>query len=258
MVVAHLNPTVAISVNSHVCIWQGYDGLYIFDGRTLQPIHEDINNFFDKRNSNSINLSEIENSIGFFDDQNQEYHWIFMSGSSSTLNEEWVYDFTKQRFYEVNRGSTKKLQAGTQVRDTSGNVYNYGSIDTGYLERLEYGNTFDGDDMTFTYQIGDILLENSFMIETTIRKIKVGVVAKSTTTNKITMTHYGNSKDTGSEKIIGTDVSGQRVSDILKGDDWGPFSTHSFKGSITTNNEAIGFEPLYIGLAYKIIRIDLK
>jgi len=253
----HAAYDITLNVDRNVAIWQGSDGIYMFDGRNIIPIHYDIKNFFDKRSSSSINTSKISDSVAFFDEQNKEYHWCFASGSSTTLNEEWVYDLRRQRWYEVERGSTKKLQAGCLVIDTNGNKYNFGAIDTGYVERLEYTNSFDGDDMTFVFQTGDIALGESFMIETNIRKIKFGTVAKTTTANSITLTHYPDTSTTGTTKTLTPAKSGYRIADTLKGDNW-KGTLHSFKFSMTTDDETIGFEPLHFAIAYKPIRIDMN
>ena len=254
MVSAHLTTGVIPTLNRHVAIWQSPEGIYIFDGKTFIPIHKDINDLFDKRETDSINRDKIADSVGFFDEQNQEYHWLFASGTSTTLDKELVYDLKFEKWYEVERNSA--LQFGLEVEDSSGNIYNYGFLDTGYMYRLENGNTFDGNAITSTLETGDIYVGASPLVESTIRVVKLTTVAKENTTNNITLTHYGDTKTTGSDISISPSNAGASISDPTKTEGWGPYITHRFKLTMTTDDETVGFEPIILSLGYKLIRMN--
>lgn len=243
-----------------VAIWLASDGVYMFDGRSFLPIHEDIKDIFDRNSSTGINRSKISKSVADYDANKKEYRLAFASGSSTTLDRELVYDISKNRWFEIDRGSGKKLQAAVTVSDTDGNAYNYGFIDTGYMERLEYGTTFDGDDMTFTVQFGDMAIhKGSMMLETEIRKVKFIAVAKSTTANSVSVNHYGDAKASASTAItISTASTTSRVVSPTRGVKWGPYTFHSIKLVMTTNDETYGFEPQFIGLLYRVVRLDFN
>ena len=254
MKLAHVGFELVPGQNRYVIIWQGAEGIYLFDGRTVRPIHEDIKDYFDKRKSYSINRNKIGNSVSFFDEFNQEYHWLFASGTSVTLDKEFVFDLKKMKWFEVVR--TAKLQAGCEAIDTIGNKYTYGGLGTGYVERLENGTDFDGSSIVSTFQIGDLPLENNIFVETTFRKIKLGMVAKSITTNSVTGTHYGDTNTTGTTFTMSPVVTGKRVAQVIKGEKFGPSIFHSLKFSMTTSDETIGFEPLYLEALYKVARME--
>ena len=233
------SPTVQ---NRTVAIWQGANGIYMSDGKTPIPIHGDIKEFFDKRDSRCINASLLGESVGWVDEERQAYHWKFASGTAATsLNSEWVYDFVRAKWFEIDRGAD--LQCGLTVHDTNGNSYNYGFLDTGYMERLEYGTDFDGTDITHTLHTGDIALAD-LATETRLSALRLIAVAKTVTSNSVTLTHYGDTSSTGTDKTMSPASSGYRVAipkfvDKFNGD---PF--HSFKFVMVTDDETIGFEPI--------------
>ena len=244
-----------------IAIWQGEDDIYEFDGKSPVPISTDIRDIFDKNNANGINQDKITDSIGFYDAQNHEYHFCWAQGTSTTLNKEYVYDLLRHKWFNVDRSTvgTMGIQAATMVIDANGNKHNYGAIDTGYMERLEYGNTFDGTNMTFSIQTGDMAIyKGSIMYETIIRKIKLITAAKTNTTNSVNVTHYGDTGTTGTSLTMSPVKSGYRVADVLKGTKLGPHIFHSIKFSMTTNNEPTGFEPYYLGIVYKVARLDMN
>lgn len=243
------------SQNRTVAIWQGSEGIYLFDGHTLKAIHEDIRNWFDKRSSNSINRDKIGDSIGFVDTFNQEYHWCFASGVSTTLNKEFVYDLRRDKWYETTRAPA--LQAGGEVFSAAGNRYVYAGTAVGYIERLENGNDFDGNPITQTAQFGDASLKDTGFEETTIRGIKLMQVAKNTTVNNVAVTHYGDSSTTGTALSISPAAANKRLAiNQTLGTNLGPHLLHALRFQLTTADETVGFEPLYAGVIFKDVRFQ--
>ena len=118
-----------------VVIWQSENGIMLYDSTAVFPISDSISNYFNQANSEAINLSKIAESYGFWDNSNgvYEYHWLFASGNSSTINKELVFDLRRQKWWEVNRESANLLQCGAKVIDTNGAHYNYAMIDSGYM-----------------------------------------------------------------------------------------------------------------------------
>lgn len=262
MTVCDVGYEVSPGITKHVAIWQAATGVVMFDGNSIIPIHYDIENYFDQAKSERINPAMINKSIGWYDEVNREYHWKFASGSNTTLDQEWIYNLIQKAWSNVDRGASS-IQYALQVIDTIGNKHNYGTLDTGYMERLENGTTFDGVAITSTFWTGDIAIKG-WMQETQKRFIKLMAKTKSNTTNSVTMTHYGDCATSSSETITipvsasHADNSGKRVTNTPKSVNWGNSTYHSFKCSLVTTNEAQGFEPVGIGILYKETRQDIE
>ena len=168
-------------------------------------------------------------------------------------NEEWVLDLKREKWFQVDR--TVYLQAGFKVEDTIGNFYTYGAIDTGYVERLENGTDFDGNDIVSSFQTGDIAVSGSTMIESQVRHIHLLAKAKNITVNSIILTHYGEGATAGTTltPISPANSSGRIISKV-KSENTGKHVFHSLKASMTTDDETIGFEPLALGVFYQDAR----
>ena len=252
-------PPEADQGSFNVAVFQAHNNIYIFDGKSFVTIGDDIENFFDTNSNTYINPDKIADSEGFYDEKRNEWHWLFASNNSTDLDKEWVYDFKRKKWFEIVRGSGKNLQMGFSVSDANSNTYIYAGIDTGYLERLENGTTFDGEDIVSVFELGDVsLYEGSMMHQTQIRHINMAVKAKSNTSNSIIGTHYGDTSDTGTATPTISPVNADgRIVKNKKSVNFGNHIYHSLKFSLTTDDEAVGFEPLSLGVFYKVIREDL-
>jgi hypothetical protein len=203
----------------------------------------DIKAYFDPQDSRCIKTSKIGDSVGFVDPTRQEYHLLIASGTSATtLNTELVYDIARNKWFEIDR--TADLQCGVTVHDTDGNSYIYGFLDSGYMERLENGTTFDGTDIIHTVQFGDIAL-GGLAFETRLSALSLLAVAKSTPSN-VTFTHYSDTKSSGVDKTMSQVNSGYRITMPGFTDKFDADPFHGFKFTITTSAETIGFEPLAV------------
>ena len=245
-----LPATTAQRMNRTVAIWRGADGIYISDGRAPEPIHGDIEALFDRRYSGCINASMINKETAFADQQNLEYHWQCATGSSTTLNREFVYDLKKEQWFEIDRTTNKRIQCGLSVKDTYGNNYAYGFIDTGYMERLEYGNDFDGEDIVHTIELGDFpLIEGDLITETRIHAAKLIEAAKTATANSAAYSHY---VDTVLDKSVSLSpaLAGARIAQPAKKLNSLVGTFHSGKLVMTTDNEVCGFEPMALAYLY--------
>lgn len=250
----NLHAEPGAGVNRALAIWQGANGIYMSDGRAPIPIHGDIKEFFDPADSRCIKASMIDDSVAFIDPVKQEYHWLFASGSSATsLNAEWVYDIARNRWFEIDR--TADLQLGVVVHDTDGNGYTYGFLDTGYMERLEHGTDFDGTDIVHTVHFGDIPL-GGLAVETLVSAVRLLTVAKTTTTNEITCTHYGDTSATGTAFTMSPARTGYRVAMPAFDEKLAADPFHSFKFEMTTDDEACGFEPIAAVITYHPTHTD--
>lgn len=263
MITANVGFEAVPTQNRYVAIWQGLEGIYLFDGNVISDISKDISDLFDKRNSSSINTSKIGESFSFFDYEHQEYHWVFASGSSTSADKEMVYDLVRKKWYEVSRGSGKILQMGVEVADTDGNRYNYGGANDGFLYRLDNGTTFDGNNIVANFRFGDMALGGqeggSINVLTRLRKIKLITTTKTSTSNSIAITYRGDGVSTGTSLTsISPIKSGSRITQVVTGTNQGRFTFHNLDFSMTTNDESIPFEPLFVGLLYTEEGLDLN
>jgi len=228
---------------SSIIIFQGANGIYMTDGRPPVLISQDLD-IFDKRKSLIKNIDE---SFSFVDVENQEYHWCFTK--TDFADQEYVLDYkTIMKWFDINRPSP--LQYGIEVKTTTGATYTYGFIDD-YILRLEHGNNFDGDAIVQTLHFGDIALNgNHVTLETTAEYHNLITTAKSTTEN-ITITHYGDSSTTGNTFTLSPVKSGYRTVRGSHHETFGAHIFHSWKFTISTDDETVGFEPLFFSCLYK-------
>jgi hypothetical protein len=149
------------------------------------------------------------------------------------------------------------------VSDTNGAHYSYGATNSGYIQRLENGTAFtgDGSSVTYEFELGDLPVGGSLSMETILRYIRLIMVAKGTTSSTVTVTHYGDMNQTGKTITLSPSKSGYDVAmpaHGVSGSIWGSHVFHRLKFTISTNDETIGFEPLWISGLYELSRLRLK
>lgn len=235
-------------------IWRGNDGIYLSNGQAPFCVSKDIKDVFDQSYTTHVNTAMLTKEYAFMDQKNLEYHWLWASNSNTTLDKEYVLDMVKWQWFEIDRGSGNRLQCGTSVCDTYGNHYAYGFIDTGYMERLENGNDFDGTDITCTLYTGDYLPEKSMLWFTEINRAYV-VALPNNTDSVLTLTHYIDGDPTGTNYTFSlADATNRMVKAVAE-----IYSTtgifHAFKFVTVTDDETKGFKPLHIAFAYQKTRV---
>ena len=249
---------VAQGLTKHVLVWLSASGIVMFDSNSVIKISGDIDDRFEPQSANYINTAITEQFTAFYDAKRFTYHIQIATGSSTTLNEEWAYDLTRRKWYQINRG-VKYLTCGFEVEDTIGNKYNYGGTDDGFLERLEYGNTFDGVNIIYKFRLPDGLLDHSVMYDKEVRRIKITGKCNATTA-MVTIRHYADGSTTPSIFKVSPDfsqnVSGKRIYQIGVSVSFKAVF-HSFEFEISTNDVSGGFSPLYISGFYRVIRENL-
>ena len=230
---------------SSIIIFQGADGVYMTDGRPPNKISDDLD-IFDKRENI---ISEIAESFAFVDIANQEYHWCFTE--TAFCDQEYVLDYESMRWYNISRPI--KLQYGMEVKTTDGANYTYGFI-TDFMLRLEHSNAFDGTGIAQTFQFGDISLAgNHVTIETKAHYHNL-IARSKTTTDLITFSHYGDSSTTPTTWTKSSVKAGYRTIRMSKHKPLGSHLFHSWKMTITTDDETVGFEPLFFSCLYEETR----
>ena len=128
--------------------------------------------------------------------------------------------------------------------------------------RLENGQNFQtatgSNSIAHTLWTGDLALDEDRVSEVTkLRHVGLKALGKGSTATTIGMTHYVDCATGGT--AVGTGLtasrSGKRLIDdvrSLNNDVDGVF--HGIKLEMTTNNETVGFEPLYLTLFYDGVR----
>jgi hypothetical protein len=249
----------SVTQTKTMAIWRAHNGIYISNGQAPYCVSDDedkndISNVFDQTKTPHVNLDMVDKEESFIDEQKMEYHWLWASGTNTTLDKEYVLDLKLWRWFEIDRTSGLRLQCGVSVQDTRGNKYSYGFVDTGYMERLEYGATFDGQGIVQTYEFGGQLpVKNDLFAITQITRMNV--ISKSQTLDALgTITHYLDEGNSGSAFSFSmADASHGYANDII--DNFSlPAIFHSFKFHHVGTAGTKTFEPIYFGMYYQNIR----
>lgn len=259
MVACDVGIDVEQGTSRNIAIWQSAVGICMFDNNTIKVISNDIHDFFNPLSSSFIPQDQIAKSYSFYDAREQEYHWCFSNTAAATvLNKEFVYSIKFGKWYEIQRGTGKALQGGASVRDTYGNIYLYGWDSSGYMQRLDNGTDFDGQNISYTMHFCDKPFYDSIMYETVLDKLKLVAVKKSTTSSTVAVTHYSEAASSASSQAI-TAIALSGSNRIISGErtlELPPSVFHSLKFVLSTNNENIGFEPLALSLFVRLLRPD--
>lgn len=240
-----------------IAIWRGHNGIYVSDGRTPLCVSKQIESVFDPYRTPHINTSV--KTAGGIDYHKMEYHWLWASGSNTTFDKEYVLDLIRWRWYEIDRASGKYLQAFVDVIDTSGNNYLYGFLDTGYMERLEYGASFDGGTITCTMQAGDqILAANDPLTETEVLFANL-VTIPHTTTTVYTLTDYVDGATSGTAyNNISIANSSHRIANVTTPMASLPGVFHGLKLVWASSTDAVKFIPLLFSIFFRKVRDHIR
>jgi hypothetical protein len=236
-------------------IWESGDGIYQSWGDHPQCISRQIDNLW---RDGLLEKTMIPNHSAFFDPLHHEWHWCYASSGSTTLDKELVYDVWRKKWFPVTRSAA--LQCGVVAHDTNQTVYTYGGIETGYLEQLESGMTFDGTAITSMFETGDLILyaQGGLLTECEVKRTQLMGVSKTTTTNLIQGSYYGDTSTTPVTFTLSPARTGYRVFDGIDTSKLGSHILHRWKFSLTTSNETYGFEPLSLTCYYQVTRQHLN
>lgn len=240
----------------NIAIWLSNAGPMIFDGAVFVPL-KGVDTYFDPQNSNAINMTYIERSIGWFDPIYKEYNLLIPTGASTTCNTWLVYDLIRKRWYEKNTGAASIPQAAFPVVDTYGKRHVYGTIDTGYMMRLEYGTAWDSTAITYELETGDFFPADSPWVITQLQQVKLAM-KRITEEKSVTITHYPDTSTvtdgnwTMDAYDSGSDNRVVRTTEPKNFDSW----AHRLKFSIATSSTAKGFQPYGWGFRFSTIRND--
>jgi hypothetical protein len=238
---------IASNIRKHILIWLSDAGLVVFDGVSMGTISDFFQNIFDPLDTNYINRTYIDDAYGEFDPIEQEYILTVPIGATPTWKE-LHYKLKQQSPFWVDRGTGKALRCAFPVEDSNGNKYMYGGTNDGYIERLEYGQSMDGNGIAYTMHLADIDFNKDALKRSSVEAIQLIGKSKNSTT-KVTATHYVDGVTTGttaSSTISQVDTTHRIFRSYFptSGTFIGTF--HSTKFTITTTNENRGFEPLLV------------
>ena len=235
-----------------IALWQTNNDISMFDGRGPITISQDIEDWFDKSKSYSVDTARIGDSVGFFDRENNEYHWLFFSGTTSTEKTEFVYDLKRNRWFKVDRGTGKRLVLGVEVRSHLGSDYSYGILSDSSFARLEYGASFDGNAIAASLRTGDMVLpEGRMSLELNNRLLQLVHVSKNLTENSIACVVYSDGESTPRVSTTFDPSGSGRISKKSYSFEVSRTTFFSVGLSLSTSNENPGFEPLFIAEGYK-------
>ena len=251
---------IAQGITKHTVCWLSSSGVVMFDSNSMIELSNDIGDRFFTDGANSILRSLANQSAAFYDPVKNEYHLLIPVGTSATyLNEEWVYDVVRKKWWKANRPTDKHFWCGFITEDAYGNEYVYGGSRDGFLERLEYGSDFDGSSITYKFRIPDILFDKSWDTRKELRDVRLVGKCRTTTTQKITMNHYGDgatATTTPAVPTISNNKAGRRFYKFMRSMAF-IADTHSLEFTISTDDEALGgFEPLFVGGHFRAIDYD--
>lgn len=243
-----------------VVIWLHSTGVHMYDAEHgMNEISDDIKSIFDQRRSDAINLSAINIAHADWSIVNGNYFYclLYPSGNSTTCDKEALFDLKRHKWFFIDRtkssATNKDLQAVVTVKDTKGVSYTYAAEDNGFVQRLNNGTTFDGNDIVANFKIGDIAFQKgSTLLVTQLTFVQMPQEAKRNTSNNVICTHYPNTKDTGVDFELSPAKVGQRIAipSMAQGTNLESAIFHSIEASLTTDDETDTFHPLFLSLRY--------
>jgi len=245
---------VANDINRNVVFWLSDSGPVLFDQAAIIPL-PGIENYFDPNESECINFDAMETARGWWNSENKEYNLAFPSGSGQTTNNKWlVFDAVRKKWYE--KVPPVYPACGFSVVDAYGKRYNYAGFSDGFMQRLEYGTTWDGTAIAQVIETGDFYPTKSLWDKTRLYRFKT---AYETITEAATcsVTHYRETSSTG-ESLTDLDLDGgsydvTRETQRMNALGW----SHRLKWSASMSSTDKGFRPLAWGYQYQRVREDL-
>jgi hypothetical protein len=218
-------------------------------------VSRDIRDKFDPKHSGYIGASILPTCAGGIDPVHNEYNWVI---PGTTI---WCYDILRKHWYEKPLAATKRLSCVSAVYDTNGIPYFYGSTASGYMYRMDFGTTFDGLGMPFVLQTADVAPTGNISDRTEACSFRLVGKAKTTTDQSVLVEHFGDTSTTASVPAIpGISMAnaGKRLFSVPKSMGTNPknHTLHSYRVSVTTDDETVGFEPVFAVLGYRNLGKD--
>lgn len=196
-------------ISMNILSWLDYSGPVAFNGASIEKI-PGIENYFDPSNSECVNYGYIENSISYVDTVHNQINFLFPTGASTSNNKWVVYDYKLKKWFE--KVPTTYPTMATHVVDTNGARYNYGTLSTGQMLRLDHNQTWDGTAISWNMTTGyftPAMADDKFGMwyRSIIRGIRV-LSADTTEDLDLTVQIYNDGVLSSNSLTIPLDVSG--------------------------------------------------
>ena len=199
LVVAEVGFDIANDVQRHVALWVSYAGPVIFDGAVIYQV-PGLENYFDPNHPDYLGQTAIRDSFAWFDQTYREYNIV--TGSF------WVtYNLKLKRWFKKETGSAEYPISAWPVRDTYGNEYVYAGLDNGFMNRLEYGTSWDGVGITQRVQTGDFWPTKNIWDLSRIRRIKL-IAKRIPDANGVSVVHYADGDESAVSNWNWEDTTG--------------------------------------------------
>lgn len=172
---ANIGFGMAEGVTRNVALWVSYSGPMMFDGSLMAPI-KGIENYFDITSSNCVNHAYLSNARAWLDPNELIWHVTLPSGTGQVdCNVHLGYDLKRRDrgWFEYSYENAYVPQCGWIVKDTNGVSYSYGGIDSRYMIRMDYGKTWNGESIIYSFETGDFYPTNDIWDATTLRQFKL-------------------------------------------------------------------------------------
>ena len=246
-----------------VAMWISAVGPMMFDGAALFPMQyrqtdgqiSSILPYFDPNDSRYVTVGSLLNARGWFDPQWGEYNVLLPTAGSTTCNVWLICDLQRRKWYR--KVPAVYPQMAFHIVDATGGSYVYGGIDTGFLVRLENGNTWDGTNLVHTLDTADLLPTGSLWDITLLRYLKVGVVRETGASATMTLGHAADGSGSfvtqASLDLVGGTARWRRVTQALNL----RALSHQWRLSVTTSDKARAPQLLGLGLLFRVEREEL-
>jgi hypothetical protein len=155
----------------NVVLWISHTGPMMFDGATIKKV-KGLEKFFDPNENEAVNWDYLSTSRGWFDSTYGEWNVLLPTGTSTDLNDWFVYDIERDKWFKKEINLADSIISGFNVIATSGDQYIYGGSSTGKLYQLETGTSWDGSPITYIVQPGDFFPSENQWDITRIRRFK--------------------------------------------------------------------------------------
>lgn len=254
----------------NMILWIDSSGPYYYDGSV--PVYiKGIEKYFDPNESVYVG-SDISDARAWIDPIYREWNVVL----SSTVHV--VYDIRRRKWYR--KDATSYPKSGWVVIGPNGDKYNYAGLSSGFVVRLEYGNTWDGTGITQTWMTGDFFPSQNIWHQTLIRRFKL--IARAIEEDYSVEVLYSgdtDATDSGVYEFEDTDAyewedtdayefESSTVTSISLG--YGDSSRvvrrtinmnhrawcHAFGARVTTTSTDKGFQPLGWGIEYRFAHMD--
>jgi hypothetical protein len=239
-----------------VAIWLSHAGPVIFDGSNIVPIGQDLTNYFNPAKTECINYAALNTAWGAYDPTNKEYNVGFASGAATVPNKWFVYSFEHKKWWE--RVPDYYPRSLFKVKDSSGGVYLYAGLATGYMVRVDNSATLAGNPIAHSVETGDFFPSNNPWDISILRNVKV-LAKKITEVRNLTITHYPDTTGTGTS-LASMPLAYASQGDILRNTQACnlPSWAHRFKFVVTTSADVGGLKLLGWGSQYGLVRKEIR